>query len=150
MRSPRAGIVAGTHALDLDVVVGAAAVGGVVGGEVGDVQQQVAGARRDVLRDIGECLLSLAQLAADDLLRLGLIGSSVAAEEPDLLGDGVDLGADLVALGGDLTQLDVEFMDLFEFGEATAAAGQRGTDGVVVGSDSANVNHGSEPYSPAR
>jgi hypothetical protein len=65
----------------------------------------------------------------------------------DLFGQSIDLCPQIIALSRDLTTLFVEFSDLSEVaqGAFVATAGQRSTHGVVVRTDSANVDHGSEP-----
>ena len=58
--------------------------------------------------------LALAQRSALGLQRLGLVDLAVAAEPADLLGDLVDPGPDVVALGGQLTLALVEDADPLE------------------------------------
>ena len=150
MVGPCCGIVAGADTLDLDIVFGMRTIRGIGRGKVGDVQQKLAGSSSNVIGDIGELLLTFAQGATLGLLRLGLLSATIASKRPDLLGDGIHLGADLITFGGDLAQLGIQGAHGFELVETPTPSGQCLAHCVMVGSDPAYIDHGSEPYSSAR
>lgn len=111
------------------------------------MQQQVADLCADVLGHTGDGPFTITELATLLLPGLGALDVAVAPQLPDLLGQRVDPGPDLVALGGDLPELLVELEDTGQFAirGRVAAAGESGSDTVVVGANAADIDHGAEP-----
>ena len=132
------------------VVLFAGAVGGVGGRDVGDAQQQVAqlvGQRRGLGRR--------GPARARPSSRLSAWSASASsswpspAQRPDLLGQLLDPGPQLVALGGQRPLARVELAGPIERGlQVVATPGQRGRHRVEVGAQPADVEHGSKVPTP--
>ena len=67
------------------------------------MQQEISGTSADLVSGIGKLLLPLAKGPALDLLGLSFLAATIATQRADLLGDGIDLRADLIALSSELT-----------------------------------------------
>jgi hypothetical protein len=111
------------------------------------VQQKFAHLTSDLVGRSSDFALALAEFTALFLQRLGTGSITIATQLTDLFGQSVDLCSQIVTFGGDLTTLFVEFGHLSEVaqGPFVATSGKRGSNSVVLGTDSANVDHGSEP-----
>jgi hypothetical protein len=111
------------------------------------MQQEVANLRSDLIGCSGNLTFTIAQLTALFLQRLGPSDIAISAQEPDLFGKPIDLRPQIVAFGGDLSTLFVELGNLRKITQCpfVAATGKRSTDSVIVRTDSADIDHGSEP-----
>ena len=111
------------------------------------MQQKVADLRADLVGRGGNLALAISELAALFLQRFGPGGIAIAPQLTDLFGQTIDLSPQIVTLCRDLTALFVEFSNLSEVaqGAFVATTGERGADSVIVRTDSAYIDHGSEP-----
>ncbi len=138
------GVGVGVELLDADddVVVGAGAVGRVVRRQVRQQQQHVAELGGESVGRRVELLLLVAQGAALGLELGRLVLPAVAEELADLVGDGADAGAELVALGGAASDIGVELDHAVDLGEVLASAPQPGADHIGLGAEPSDVEHG--------
>jgi hypothetical protein len=111
------------------------------------MQQKIAHLTSDLVGRGSDFTFALAEGTALLLQRFGPGDIAVTTQSPDLFRQPVDLRSKIVTFGGDLTTLFVEFGHLSEVaqGPFVATSDKRGSNSVVVGTDSANVDHGSEP-----
>jgi hypothetical protein len=111
------------------------------------VQQKFTHLTSDLVGRSSDFTFAIAEGTALLLQRFGSGDIAVATQLPNLFRQPIDLRSKIVAFGGDLTTLFVEFGHLSEVakGPFVASSGKRGSNSVVVGTDSANVDHGSEP-----
>ncbi len=100
--------------------------------QVGDAQQEVADAALDGIGLGGQALLLLTEGSAAFLRGLGGTGVARTPQGPDLLREGVHLGAQGVAPAGDVAGLDVERQYLAELVDqlGLAAARHGGQHGI--------------------
>jgi hypothetical protein len=137
-------VAVGVVALDADdhVVGLALPVGGVVGGEVGEVEEHVAQPLRGGDGQLVELLLLAAELAALLLELARLVLPSVAEELADFVGDRADLRPQLVTGRAQPAELGIELDDLVDLGQVLATTGQARSHHVGLGPEAAHVEHG--------
>ena len=90
-----------------------------------------------------ELLLALAERPALGLERLGFVDVAVAPQHADVFRDRLHAGAQLVALGDDLADPDVELggpVERCQHGLVTPTC-ERGADVVEIGADESYVDH---------
>jgi hypothetical protein len=111
------------------------------------MQQEIAHLSSDLVGRCGHFTLALAEGTALLLQRFRPSRIAIATQLTNHFGQTVHLRSKIVPFGGNLPTLFVEFGHLSEVaqGPFVAAAGKRVSNSVVVGTDSANVDHGSEP-----
>ena len=126
------------------VVLFAGTLGYVGVREVRKPQQQITQLTVGCIGSRGEFGLTAAEAPALGHHRLGLLGPAIAAELTDLLGELVDLAAEVVAVEGEQPQPLVDRRGLLQLGEQISrpAAGHRGANALGVGTKQANVDHG--------
>jgi hypothetical protein len=74
---------------------------------------------------------------------LGLVRAAVAPQRPDLLGEGLDLGPQRVALGDDVALAGIEVAGLPQLvGGIVTSTSQGGVHRVELGTEAPDVDHG--------
>ena len=111
------------------------------------MQQKFAHLTSNLVGRCGHFTLALAEGTALLLQCFGAGRIAIATQLTNLFGQTVHLRSKIVPFGGNLPTLFVEFGHLSEVaqGPFVATSGKRGSNSVVLGTDSANVDHGSEP-----
>ncbi len=137
---------------DDDVVTLRRAVGSIVGGEVGDPQQDVAQVALDVFGLPGQVGLGVTQAPALVHGRLRAGGVTAPAEPAHLLGQLVDPPPQIVALAGQVPLLAIELeggVELLQQLRLPAPSHGRPHAGRV-GAEAPDVDHGRRGYWPHR
>ena len=88
-----------------------------------------------------EIALGVAERSALGLQRLGAGDVARLAQRADLLGQGLDPVADLVALGDDVTFAPVEPDGAIDFSRIDTTASERGLDAFRISAQTADVDH---------
>jgi hypothetical protein len=111
------------------------------------MQQEIAHLTSDLIGRCGHFTLALAEGTALLLQRFRPSRIAIATQLTNLFGQTVDLGPQIVPLRRNLAALFVQLGNLGEVaqGPFVTTTGKRVSNSVVVGTDSANVDHGSEP-----
>lgn len=111
------------------------------------MQKKISDLTGDLISSCGHLAFAVTERTTPLLQSLGTSRVSVSTELSDLLREAIDLRSEIVTFGRDLSALLVEFGDRGQItqGSLVTSACERGANSVIVGTDTANVNHGSEP-----
>ena len=125
-----------------DVVLLARAARRVLARQVGEAEQGDPDLVGQHAGGLGQRLLLVAERAALGHERLCLVRLPLPPQAPDLLRQGLDPAADLVALGDDPALLGVQRHDLVDgVGRAGSPEIERGLDRIGLAADPADVEH---------